>query len=115
MDYQIRGGGCVSLPAHSRLERLKKYCSHSVKGMEKAVFFGFWRRFGSVTGFIKPAPSPKPRQKPKILAPKWLQYFFNRSKVDDLAKFPEMGRMVPEENDKNIREIILRPYRLFIE
>jgi hypothetical protein len=30
--------------------------------------FGFWRRFGSVTGFFKPAPSPKPRQKSKILA-----------------------------------------------
>jgi hypothetical protein len=29
---------------------------------------GFWLRFGSVTGFFKPAPSPKPRQKPKILA-----------------------------------------------
>src|SRR6185312_17241842 len=31
--------------------------------------FDFWLRFGSVTGFFKPAPSPKPRQKPKILAP----------------------------------------------
>src|SRR6185437_10891310 len=30
--------------------------------------FGFWLRFGSVTGFFKPAPSPKPRQNPKILA-----------------------------------------------
>jgi len=26
------------------------------------------RSFGSVTGFFKPAPSPKPCQKPKILA-----------------------------------------------
>src|SRR6185312_13370127 len=43
--------------------------------------FCFWRRFGSVTGFFKPAPSPKPRQKPKILAPNWLQYYLNRSKV----------------------------------
>src|SRR6185312_13295414 len=40
--------------------------------------FGFWLRFGSVTGFLKPAPSPKPRQKPKILAPNWLQLFFKR-------------------------------------
>jgi hypothetical protein len=31
-------------------------------------FFGFWLRFGSVTGFFKPAPSSKPRQTPKILA-----------------------------------------------
>jgi len=30
--------------------------------------FGFWRRFGSVAGLFKPAPSPKPRQKPKIPA-----------------------------------------------
>src|SRR6185312_13642837 len=30
--------------------------------------FDFWLRFGSVTGFFKPAPSPKPRQKSKILA-----------------------------------------------
>jgi hypothetical protein len=30
--------------------------------------FDFWLRFGSVTGFGKPAPSPKPRQKSKILA-----------------------------------------------
>ncbi|HXE42375.1 MAG TPA: hypothetical protein VN516_05055 [Candidatus Baltobacteraceae bacterium] len=45
----------------------------------KSGLFGFWLRFGSVTGFIKPAPSPKPRQNPKILAPNWLQYFLNRS------------------------------------
>ena len=31
--------------------------------------FDFWLRFGSVTGLFKPAPSPEPRQKPKILAP----------------------------------------------
>jgi (S)-ureidoglycine aminohydrolase len=30
--------------------------------------FDFWLRFGSVTGLFKPAPSPKPRQKPKIPA-----------------------------------------------
>jgi hypothetical protein len=29
---------------------------------------GFWLRFRSVTGFFKPAPSQKPRHKPKILA-----------------------------------------------
>jgi hypothetical protein len=34
----------------------------------KGGLFGFLLRFGSVTGFFKPAPSPKPRQKPKILA-----------------------------------------------
>jgi hypothetical protein len=29
---------------------------------------GFWLHFRSVTGFFKPAPSRKPRHKPKILA-----------------------------------------------
>ncbi len=34
------------------------------------------------------------------------------SKVDVLADFPQLGRVVPEENDEAIREIILRPYRI---
>ena len=34
------------------------------------------------------------------------------AKVDLLAKFPQLGRVVPEENDENIRELILRPYRI---
>jgi toxin ParE1/3/4 len=34
------------------------------------------------------------------------------SKVDILAQFPQLGRVVPEENDETIREIILRPYRI---
>lgn len=34
------------------------------------------------------------------------------SKADSLANFPQLGRIVPEENDANIREIILRPYRI---
>ncbi len=33
------------------------------------------------------------------------------SKVDVLAQFPLLGRVVPEENDETVREIILRPYR----
>jgi plasmid stabilization system protein ParE len=32
--------------------------------------------------------------------------------VDLLAQFPELGRMVPEEQDENIREVILPPYRI---
>ena len=39
--------------------------------------FGFWLRFGSVTGFYKPAPSPKPRQNPKILAPNGYSFSSN--------------------------------------
>ena len=34
------------------------------------------------------------------------------SKVDVLAQFPQIGRVVPEENDDTIRELILRPYRI---
>ena len=34
------------------------------------------------------------------------------ARVDPLRNFPEMGRVVPEENDENIREIVLRPYRI---
>jgi hypothetical protein len=43
--------------------------------------FDFWLRFGSVTGFFKPAPSPELRQKPKILAAD--RYIFS---VNALAK-----------------------------
>jgi len=37
------------------------------------------------------------------------------SKVDVLSQYPEFGRMVPEENDKNIREIVFRPYRIIYQ
>jgi plasmid stabilization system protein ParE len=33
-------------------------------------------------------------------------------KVDLLAQFPHLGRVVPEEEDKNVREVILAPYRI---
>jgi toxin ParE1/3/4 len=36
------------------------------------------------------------------------------SKVDVLANFPQLGRVVPEENDETIRELILRPFASFI-
>jgi len=34
------------------------------------------------------------------------------SKVDVLGQYPLIGRVVPEENDETIREIIVRPYRI---
>jgi plasmid stabilization system protein ParE len=37
------------------------------------------------------------------------------SRVDYLAAFPKMGRVVPEAEDENIREIILRPYRVIYQ
>jgi toxin ParE1/3/4 len=34
------------------------------------------------------------------------------AKVDVLEEFPELGRVVPEELNENIREIIFPPYRI---
>ena len=34
------------------------------------------------------------------------------TKVDALAQFPRLGRVVPEEDDEDIREIIFRSYRI---
>lgn len=34
------------------------------------------------------------------------------SKVDILTQFPQIGRVVPEENDEAVREIIFRSYRI---
>jgi toxin ParE1/3/4 len=34
------------------------------------------------------------------------------SETDRLQEFPEVGRMVPEYTNDNIREIIYRPYRI---
>ena len=47
---------------------------------EGSGLFGLWLRFGSVTGFFKPAPSPKPRQKPKI--PAAHRYIFSVNALD---------------------------------
>ena len=35
-----------------------------------------------------------------------------REKTENLTKFPKIGRIVPELDDPNIRELILRNYRL---
>ena len=39
-------------------------------------------------------------------------YEQTREKVENLTQFPKMGRIVPELDDPNIRELILRNYRL---
>ena len=52
-------------PWELSLERFKKSRSHPVKKKVSGLF-GVWLRFGSVTGFFEPAPSPKPRQNPKM-------------------------------------------------
>jgi len=33
--------------------------------------------------------------------------------VRHLSAFPRLGRVVPEKNDENIREIVFKPYRIF--
>ena len=52
----------------SAQEHLPQSCSDGLMVLRDSGLLGFWLRFGSVSGFFKPAPSPKPRQKPKILA-----------------------------------------------
>ena len=37
------------------------------------------------------------------------------SKAENLDKFPEIGRVVPEIGDKNVRELIIYSYRLIYE
>ena len=37
------------------------------------------------------------------------------ARTDSLADFPRLGRVVPEADDENIREIILRPYRIIYQ
>jgi|APCry1669193181_1035450.scaffolds.fasta_scaffold00972_7 plasmid stabilization system protein ParE len=36
-------------------------------------------------------------------------------KVDVLAQFPLIGRMVPEANDSTLRELVFRPYRIIYQ
>jgi toxin ParE1/3/4 len=33
-------------------------------------------------------------------------------RVDTLAQFPELGRIVPERGEPHIREIVVKPYRI---
>jgi addiction module RelE/StbE family toxin len=37
------------------------------------------------------------------------------SKAENLDEFPEIGRVVPEIGDKNVRELIIYSYRLIYE
>ena len=58
---------------------------------EGSGLFGLWLRFGSVTGFFKPAPSPKPRQKPKI--PAAHRYIFSVNALGvEIVTFPSPSR-----------------------
>jgi len=67
-----------------RLEHFHKSCSDVLVCPMDSGLFGFWLRFASVTEFFKPAPSPKPRQKPKILAAH--RYIFSVNALDIEAR-----------------------------
>jgi len=58
------------------LERSQKYQGRAEKnyqpgGRNESDPFGLWLRFNSVTGRCGHAPSLKPRQSPKVFAPRW--------------------------------------------
>jgi toxin ParE1/3/4 len=35
--------------------------------------------------------------------------------VRNLSTFPRLGRVVPEKNDENIREVVFKSYRIFYQ
>ena len=53
-----------------QLEHFQKYCSHAGREEGEAVFLGFGFVSAQSQGHPGHAPSPKPRQNPKILAPR---------------------------------------------
>ena len=50
-------------------------------------------------------------------SPQYASLFYDqiRQKVEDLNSFPKLGRKVPELDDPNLRELILRNYRLIYQ
>jgi hypothetical protein len=65
------------------LEQLKKYCSHSVRRGAKAVFLVFGFVLAQSQAFANLILRQSLGQNLKILAPNWLQYFFNCSWFTD--------------------------------
>ena len=47
-------------------------------------------------------------------SPTYAERLINRllARVDRLAEFPELGRVVPEVSNENIRELVEPPYRI---
>ena len=58
-------------------EHIQKCYSHSGGEIRRAVFLVFGFVSAQSQGFFEPAPSPKPRQNPKILAPNGYNIFSN--------------------------------------
>src|SRR6185437_1728345 len=84
-----QGSFVVFPPLHTgHLEHFHQSCSNE-RNSGHSGLFDFWLRFGSVTGFFKPAPSPKPRQKPKILAAH--RYIFSVNALTSAKSRPHYG------------------------
>src|SRR5215469_3870349 len=81
--YQNAGNGRIKTR-----ERFKKYCSHSGVGRKGSGFFGFWRRFGSVTWFsnmlLRRSLAKRTRAAPKNPRSERPHYFLKRSKRKNL-------------------------------
>jgi Ca2+-binding EF-hand superfamily protein len=80
------------------LEHFSQICSAGLRVLTDSGLLGFRLRFGSVTGFFKPAPSPKPRQQPKILAAR--RYIFS---VNALAILISINRLPAQTNLPPVR------------
>jgi hypothetical protein len=59
------------------LEHFQKYYNHLEEWRHGAVLLGFGIVSAQSQGFFEPAPSSKPRQNPKILAPNGYSIFEN--------------------------------------
>jgi hypothetical protein len=66
-------------------EHFHQSCSDELNPADSGLF-GFRLRFGSVAGYFKPAPSPKPRQKPKILAAHRYTFSVNALKIGAIVE-----------------------------
>src|SRR5882724_350087 len=66
-SWSCRSGSRCS--EHGGPEHFQKDCSRAAGGEVRAVFLVFGFVLAQLQGSFGPAPSPKPRQNPRILAP----------------------------------------------
>src|SRR5258708_23742237 len=87
--------------AHLRcLEHFQKCYSRSAAIQMRAVFLGFGFVSAQSQGCYEPAPSPKPRQNPKILAPNGYSIFSNALTAARLARLPFHGFANPGSSQR---------------
>jgi hypothetical protein len=75
--------------------------------------FDFWLRFGSVTGLFKPAPSPKPCQKSKILAAH--RYIFSVNALAAVFPFCKYVVVFPQPGANSHKPTASAPWKKGIE